>query len=101
MVRVDALTASPGNREGYSQPTFQPSLTSLAWIFLKIGSTAFGGLGATLALLERELVQSRQLLAAEELMTEALTYTKLLPGSTVVHVIAYLGHRLRGTLTVG
>lgn len=42
-------------------------------------------------------MRSRQLLSAEEL-TEALTYTKLLPGSTVVQVVAYLGHRLRGWL---
>jgi chromate transport protein ChrA len=27
----------------------------LGWIFLRIGATAFGGLGAALALVEREL----------------------------------------------
>ncbi len=29
-------------------------------------------------------------------MTEALTYTKLLPGSTVVQVVSYLGYKLGG-----
>jgi len=29
-------------------------------------------------------------------VTEALTYTKLLPGSTVVQVVAYLGYKLSG-----
>lgn len=67
----------------------------LMWVFLRLGATAFGGLGAALALLERELVLKRQLLTAAEL-TESLTYTKLLPGSTVVQVVAYLGYRLGG-----
>jgi len=67
----------------------------LAWVFLRLGATAFGGLGAALALLERELVLKRHLLTPAEL-TESLTYTKLLPGSTVVQVVAYLGYKLGG-----
>jgi chromate transporter len=67
----------------------------LAAIFLRIGAVAFGGLGATLALIERELVQRRGL-ASKEILTEAVTYTKLLPGSTVVQVVAYLGWRVGG-----
>jgi chromate transporter len=60
---------------------------------LKIGTTAFGGLGAALAIIERELVERRQVLTAAD-VTEALTYTKLLPGSTVVQVVSYLGYKL-------
>jgi chromate transporter len=67
----------------------------LSWIFLRIGTVAFGGLGAALALVERELVTKRQWLTAAD-VTEALTYTKLLPGSTVVQVVAYLGYTLGG-----
>jgi len=67
----------------------------LGWVFLHIGTLAFGGLGAALALVERELVVRRRLLTAAEI-TEALTYTKLLPGSTVVQVMAYLGYKLGG-----
>jgi chromate transporter len=44
---------------------------------------------------ERELVNKRQWLTAAD-VTEALTYTKLLPGSTVVQVVAYLGYTLGG-----
>ena len=75
-------------------PTGVPLLT-LGPIFLRIGATAFGGLGAALALVERELVTKRQWLTAAD-VTEALTYTKLLPGSTVVQVVAYLGYKLGG-----
>jgi chromate transporter len=67
----------------------------LGWLFLRIGATAFGGLGTTLALVEREFVTKRGLLTAAE-VTEALTYTKLLPGSTGPQAIAYLGYKLGG-----
>src|SRR6516165_1567327 len=67
----------------------------VARIFLRIGATAFGGLGATLALLERELVDGRRLVAREDL-AEAVAATRLLPGPTVVQVVAYLGYLLRG-----
>lgn len=67
----------------------------LAWAFLRIGALAFGGLGATLALIEHELVERRGATSRAEI-AQALTHTKLLPGSTVVQVVAYLGWRLRG-----
>ena len=71
------------------------SMLALGWVFLRIGALAFGGLGAALALVERELVDRRRWLTSAD-MTEALTYTKLLPGSTVVQVMAYLGYTLGG-----
>jgi chromate transporter len=67
----------------------------LGWIFLRIGATAFGGLGTILPLIERELMTKRRMLTPAE-VTEALTYTKLLPGSTGPQVVAYLGYRLGG-----
>ena len=67
----------------------------LAWIFFRIGAVAFGGLGATVALLEEELAR-RRTLAAHERIADALTYTKLLPGSTAVQVVTYLGWSLAG-----
>jgi chromate transporter len=71
------------------------STLSLALIFLRIGAVAFGGIGAALALIDRELVNKRRWLTAPD-VTEALTYTKLLPGSTVVQVVSYLGYKLGG-----
>jgi chromate transporter len=80
------------------QPSQLPpglSLLRLGSVFLRIGAVAFGGLGASLALIERELVTRRQWLTAAD-MTEALTSTKLLPGSTGPQVVAYLGYKLGG-----
>jgi chromate transporter len=70
-------------------------LLTFGKIFLHIGATAFGGLGSTLALVEHELVTKRQWLTVAD-VTEALTYTKLLPGSTGPQVVAYLGYKLSG-----
>jgi len=67
----------------------------IAWALLRIGAVAFGGLGATLALLNRDLVEGRGWLRSSD-VTEALAYTKPLPGSTGVQVVTFLGWRLGG-----
>jgi chromate transporter len=67
----------------------------LAWALLRIGAVAFGGLGATLSLLNRELVERRGWLRSSD-VTDALAYTKPLPGSTVVQVVTFFGWRLGG-----
>lgn len=72
-----------------------PTLVRVGWTFLKIGAFGFGGLAANLALIERELVERQGVLSRAEIL-EALTYTKLLPGSTGIQVVSYLGWRLRG-----
>jgi chromate transporter len=87
---TDKVGASPAPQ----QPPKVPVLT-LGWIFLYIGATAYGGLGTTLALIERELVTKRGMLTPAD-VTEALTYTKLLPGSTGPQAVAYLGYKLGG-----
>jgi chromate transporter len=70
-------------------------LPQLSWLFVKIGCAAFGGLGVTLSLIEQYLVKDQGVLTARD-VTESLTYTKFLPGSTGVQVVGYLGHRLGG-----
>jgi chromate transporter len=71
------------------------SLAQLWWQFIKIGVAAFGGLGVTLNLIDRYLVKDRGVLTAQD-VTESLTYTKFLPGSTGVQVVGYLAYRLGG-----
>ncbi len=74
-------------------PSARLTLPVLAWTFLKIGATAFGE--TELALIERELVERRAVLTHADL-TEALTYTKPLPGSTVLQLVAYLAYKAGG-----
>ena len=51
------------------RPTQLHRVPALGYIFLRIGAAAFGGLGASLALIERELVTKRQWLTAAEVPT--------------------------------
>lgn len=71
------------------------SLSDVALAHLRLGAVAFGGLGAALALLQRDLVERRGWLVPRDI-SDALAFTKPLPGSTVVQVVAFLGWRLRG-----
>lgn len=72
-----------------------PSLPVLGWDLLKLGALAFGGLGVTLTLLQRELVEKRGWLQQSDI-SEGLAFTRALPGSTGIQLVAYLGWRLRG-----
>jgi chromate transporter len=67
----------------------------LIGIFLEIGATSFGGLGPSLAVIERELVERHRVLTAADL-AEATAATRLLPGSSFIQVMAFLGYRLGG-----
>jgi chromate transporter len=72
-----------------------PGLFALGWELLKLGALAFGGLGATLTLLQRRLVDDRRWLQQSDI-SEGLAFTRALPGSTGIQLVAYLGWRLRG-----
>jgi len=75
------------------EPAPRLGTAALVWVFFRIGATAFGE--TELVLIERELVERRQVLTHQDL-TDALTYTKTLPGSTVVQIVAYLAYRIGG-----
>ena len=64
-------------------------------VFLEIGATSFGGLGPSLAVIERELVERHRVLTAADL-AEAAAATRLLPGSSFIQVMSFLGYRLGG-----
>jgi chromate transporter len=76
-------------------PRPRPQLPIIGWELLRLGAFAFGGLGATLALLQGGLVERRKWLEPSDI-SEALAVTKALPGSTGIQVVAYLGWRLHG-----
>jgi chromate transporter len=71
------------------------SLVALFRVFLAIGATAFGGLAPSLAVIERELVSKHRALTAQDI-AEATAITRVLPGSTLIQVVSFLGYRLRG-----
>ena len=89
------MSAGPDVVRDPMSPKPSPGLSVMAWELLRVGAFAFGGLGSTLALLQRGLVERCGWLQEHDI-SEALAFTKTLPGSTGIQVVAYLGWRLRG-----
>jgi chromate transporter len=77
--------------------TERVSLSTLFWIFLKIGSVAFGGFMALISVIAGTIVEKRKLLKQED-MPDCISLANLLPGPQGVNCVAYVGYRLCGGL---
>jgi chromate transporter len=66
----------------------------MAFMFLSLGLTAFGGL-AMVEPIRREVVEKRAWVSHQEFL-DGLALCQVLPGATVVQLAAYLGYRLGG-----
>jgi len=75
--------------------TQPPSLLSLFWTFLKIGSTAFGGFMALISVVQNYLVDREKLLTDKD-MLDGISLATVLPGPVAVNVVAYAGYKIRG-----
>src|SRR6185436_17290340 len=71
------------------------NLFAVAQIFFRIGATAFGGWSTAYVMVEKIFVDERKVLTKKEL-TQALSYSHLLPGSTVTGIVSNVGYRLGG-----
>jgi chromate transporter len=70
-------------------------LTALAGLFLKLGTIAFGGPAAHIALFEDEVVRRRQWLTRDEFL-DLLGATNLIPGPNSTEMAIHIGHRRAG-----
>jgi chromate transporter len=79
------------------------SLTDLARFFLRLGTTAFGGPAAHIAMMEDELVRRRQWLTREKFL-DLLGANNLIPGPSSSELAIHIGYLLagwRGLLVAG
>lgn len=67
----------------------------LVLTFLKIGSTAFGGFMALIAVIRDQLVDKDKKIGDDE-FAEALSLAAVLPGPMAVNVVSFIGYRLKG-----
>ena len=74
------------------QPT---TLWDIARLFLKLGTTAFGGPAAHIAMLQREVVERRQWLTEAEFL-DHLGASNLIPGPTSTELVLHIGRRRGG-----
>ncbi len=88
-------TQTTDRDENNSIVSGQPSLWFLFWTFFKIGSVAFGGFTALIAVVENIIVRKQKILRSEE-MLDGISLAMLLPGPVAVNVVAYVGYRIRG-----
>ncbi|HET6990384.1 MAG TPA: chromate efflux transporter [Bacteroidia bacterium] len=71
------------------------SLLRLFFIFLKIGTTAFGGNIALVAAIRKDICEKRKLLNDEQVL-DFTTLGNILPGPLATNVIAACGYAIRG-----
>ncbi|MFL5358436.1 chromate efflux transporter [Archangium sp.] len=71
------------------------ALRELALLFLRLGTTAFGGPAAHIALMEDEVVRRRQWLTREEFL-DLLGAANLIPGPNSTELAIHIGHRRAG-----
>ena len=72
-------------------------LREIAWLFLKLGTTAFGGPAAHIAMMEEEVVRRRQWLTREAFL-DYLGATNLIPGPNSTELAIHIGHTRGGWL---
>src|SRR5467141_3540710 len=71
------------------------SLKELALLFLRLGTTAFGGPAAHIAIMEDEVVRRRRWLSREKFL-DLLGATNLIPGPNSTEMAIHIGHQKRG-----
>jgi chromate transporter len=77
-----------------SQPE-ATALRELALLFLRLGTTAFGGPAAHIAMMEDEVVRRRQWLTRDEFV-DLLGAANLIPGPNSTELAIHIGHRRGG-----
>ena len=70
-------------------------LYEIAWAFLKLGTVAFGGPAAHIALMEEEFVRQRKWLTQQEFL-DRLGAANLIPGPSSTEMAIYIGFTKRG-----
>src|SRR6188474_3231255 len=70
-------------------------LPEVAGLFLKLGTIAFGGPAAHIAMMEDEVVRRRQWLTREEFL-DLLGATNLIPGPNSTEMAIHIGRRRAG-----
>src|SRR5215813_1260292 len=72
-------------------PASLPPMREVVWLFLKLGTIAFGGPAAHIAMMRDEVVRRRRWLSDEQFM-DLLGATNLIPGPNSTEMAIHLGY---------
>ncbi len=70
-------------------------LSEIALLFLKLGTTAFGGPAAHIAMMDEEVVRRRRWLSEQEFL-DYLSAVNFIPGPNSTEMAIHIGHRRAG-----
>src|SRR5258707_11988303 len=87
--KVETRTPPPGGDDG------APRLRELAMLFLRLGTVAFGGPAAHIAMMEDEVVRRRKWVSHEAFL-DMLGACNLIPGPNSTEMAIHIGHRRAG-----
>jgi chromate transporter len=87
---LSGISQSPAARNGASS-----SLSEIALLFLKLGTTAFGGPAAHIAMMDEEVVRRRHWLSEQEFL-DYLSAVNFIPGPNSTEMAIHIGHRRAG-----
>lgn len=89
------MNVARGSAQKVHDAESQTSLGELAYLFLKLGTLAFGGPAAHIAMMEDEVVRRRQWLTREEFL-DYLGATNVIPGPNSTELAIHIGLARRG-----
>ena len=72
-----------------------PPLRPLAFLFLRLGTTAFGGPAAHIALMHQEMVERRAWISDPEFL-DLLAVSNMIPGPSSTELAIHIGYKLAG-----
>src|SRR3989449_11452323 len=76
-------------------PASLPPMREVAWLFLKLGTIAFGGPAAHIAMMREEVVRRRRWMS-DERFVDLVGITNLIPGPSSTELAIYLGYLRAG-----